>query len=192
MPVPLRELQTARLRLRSPVPEDAADYFTYLFGCPEVGKYMLWAPHKDPEESRISIRKALDRCREGTAYRWVITSREDRKLLGLMDLVRIDREAGCCSFVYMLGIPYQGQGYGSEALKAALDFAFTDLKLQRVTADHMAENPASGRAMEKAGMIRTGFHKAKYEKNGICHDAAEYTITRSQWMQNREQNLSDA
>lgn len=185
-PIPFRVLETERLILRELTPEDAPDYFAYLFGCPDVAKYMLWSPHKSPEESRKSIEKALERRRDGTACRWAITRREDGQLMGLIDLVRIDREQECCSFVYMLGIPFQGNGYGMEALRAVLAFAFTDLALQTVRADHMAENPASGRVMEKAGMVRTCFHPGKYIKDGTAHDAVEYSITRNRWLSVRK------
>ena len=52
------------------------------------------------------------------------------------------------------------------------------MDMERVEADHMTENTASGAVMRKAGMVCTGREPAKYEKNGIFHDAVSYVITR--------------
>ena len=64
----------------------------------------------------------------------------------------------------------------TEVLRRVIDFAFDGLGLNRVEADHFAENPASGRVMEKAGMTKEGYARQKYCKNGVFHDAVLYGI----------------
>lgn len=56
---------------------------------------------------------------------------------------------------YWLGRPYWGAGYATEAARAVTDVA---LALDRgpVTAGHYADNPASGRVLEKVGFVYTG------------------------------------
>jgi RimJ/RimL family protein N-acetyltransferase len=81
----------------------------------------------------------------------------------------------------MLGQDFWGQGYGTEAVKAVFEFLFEEMDIQRIEADHMVENPASGAVMRKAGMVKTGLETAKYEKNGVLHDAVCYAITKEQW-----------
>ena len=71
-------------------------------------------------------------------------------------------------------------GYATEALEAVMDFAFSACKAQELRADHYQGNEASGRVMEKAGMIYQGTIPAKYTKNGISYDAPQYRITCSQ------------
>ena len=51
-----------------------------------------------------------------------------------------------------------------------------ELELKRIVADHMAENPASGAVMRKAGMQHIGTEKAKYNKHSKWHDAEVYEI----------------
>lgn len=172
-------LETSRLQLRKLTLDDAEDYHRHLFGSEAVSRYMLWSPHRDVSESVASIRKVLRRYEEGRCYRWGITLKATEELIGIIDLLRFDEEADSCSFAYMLGQAYWGRGYGTEALKAVFDFAFTKMEIRSITADHMAENPASGRVMEKAGMTRTRFLPEKYQKNGKTYDAIEYTITQS-------------
>lgn len=81
----------------------------------------------------------------------------------------------------MLGTDFWNRGYGTEAVKAVFDFAFRELGIESITADHMAQNPASGAVMRKAGMRQCGVTPGKYEKNGIKHDAVCYEITKEEW-----------
>ena len=180
---PFQELETPRLLLRKLRPEDCMDFYHRLGGSPEVTEHMLWVPHRDLEESMTSIRKTLARYEAGTGYRWAIARREDDSLLGIIDLLGFDETLDSCSFAYMLGREFWGKGYGTEALSAVLDFAFSRMELKLVTADHFVENPASGAVMAKAGMTRIRTIPGKYEKNGIRHDAVEYRITKEAWMQ---------
>jgi len=47
---------------------------------------------------------------------------------------------------------YQGRGYATEAARALIDHAFTELRLRRIIATTSHDNRASIRVMEKAGM----------------------------------------
>lgn len=177
-----QELYTARLRLRKLRMDDLEDYYHRLGGSREVTRYMLFQPHKDIAESAASIEKNLRRYAAGRHYHWAIAARDTDSLMGVITLLRIDEETGTCSFAYMLGKDFWGRGYGTEALKAVLDFGFSQLELERIEADHMAENAASGAVMRKVGMTWQGMEPAKYEKNGRTYDAVCYGITREVWL----------
>ena len=181
-----REIRTERLLLRRFRESDAPNYYAQLGSSREVTRHMLWQPHTSPEESRGSIHKILARYDSGDCYCWAITLPEEDLLIGRIDLLRIDREKGSCSFAYMLGENQWNKGYGTEALRAVIGFAFEALGMDCVTADHMTENPASGKVMEKAGMVHTRTLPEKYEKNGRFFDAEEYTVTRDRWLRPTE------
>ncbi len=55
---------------------------------------------------------------------------------------------------YVLDPDHHGRGYATEMVVAALDLAFGELGLRRVTAGCFAANIGSWRVMEKAGMRR--------------------------------------
>ena len=118
------ELHTSRLRLRKLTPTDVEAYYIRIGSNPNVTKYMLFSPHKDISESAASIEKALRRYREGKCYRFCIALRETNELIGVIEPLRFDEEKSSCSFAYMLAEKFWGQGYGTEALKAVLDFLF--------------------------------------------------------------------
>lgn len=180
----LKEIRTERLKLRKLRREDAIAYYEDLSSSEAVTRYMLFSKHTSPEDGVKSVEKNLSRYETGRNYYWVVADPETEDLMGVISLLRFDEHVSSCSFAYMLGEKFWGRGYGTEAVKAVFDFAFSEMDIKKIEADHMAENPASGAVMRKAGMKRAGTIPGKYEKNGRLHDAVRYEITREEWMRN--------
>ncbi len=170
--VELRELQTARLRLRRLSFDDVYDYYERLGSDGEVSKYMLFEPHQDIGETLALIEEALVRYEEENFYRWGIENEDG--LIGVIELLHFDEESESCSFACMLGKVWWGQGYATEAVQEVFRFAAEELGVKKITADHMAPNAASGAVMRKAGMVQVGVIPGKYEKHGQRHDAIVY------------------
>lgn len=62
---------------------------------------------------------------------------------------------------YWLGRPFWGKGYATEAARAVADFA-ASLGQGPVIARHYADNPASGRVLQKIGFIYSGERKQSF------------------------------
>lgn len=174
----LRELRTEDLILRKVRREDATLYYQRIGSREAVTRYMLFNPHTDMADSIESVENVLRRYEAGKCYRWAIALKEDDSIIGIIELLRFDEENNTCSFAYMIGDEFWGKGYGTQALKAAIEFAFTEMELSCVEADHMAANPASGAVMRKAGMMYIRTDERKYNKNGKAYDAVVYRITK--------------
>ena len=174
----LQELESERLMLRKVRREDAESYYRNLGSREAVTQGMLWNPHQVIAESVASVEKTLRRYGEGRCYRWAVTEKGSDELIGIMELLRFDERDCSCSFAYMLAPEYWGMGYGSEVLQRVFRFAFEEMGVERICADHFADNPASGGAMRKAGMTQIGTERGKYVKNGVSHDAVLYEIIR--------------
>lgn len=170
-------IETERLLLRQLQLGDVYEYYERLFGDADVSRYMLFDPHQTIMESLESVQRKLARYEEGNFYCWGVELKEEPGLMGLVELVRLDEQADTCSFAYMLGCNYWNQGYGTELLKAVFRFAFEELEVERIVADHMTPNVASGKVMEKAGMKHIGTETGKYEKLGQRFDAEIYEIS---------------
>ena len=177
----IKELRTKDLILRKVRREDAGLYYERIGSREAVTRYMLFPPHGDIRDSIESVENVLRRYETGRCYRWAIALKEDDSIIGIIELLRFDEEAGTCSFAYMIGDGFWGRGYGTQALKAALDFGFSEMELSAVEVDHMSANPASGAVMRKCGMVHIRNEEAKYEKNGCVYDAIVYRITREQF-----------
>ena len=182
----LEQIKTERLLLRKLRMTDAQCYYDHIGSSEEVTEYMLWNPHGSLRESCDSIARVLAKYESERCYTWAITRIGDDSVIGRIDLLRFDETCNRCSFAYMLGKKFWGRGYGTEALKAVFSFAFERLKVESIVADHMSENVASGRVMQKAGMCHLGRYASKYEKNGRLYDADVYRITVDDWKKQKE------
>lgn len=177
--VPMKELETARLNLRRLRFEDLHDYYERITSDGDVTRYLILEPHQDIGETLEELQNTLECYEEGGCYRWGIALKEDDSLIGVFALVRFDKEAESCSFAYMLGKQWWNRGYATEAMTEAFRFAFEELGVRKITADHMAPNAASGAVMRKAGMVQVGVIPGKYEKHGQVYDAVCYELSRA-------------
>jgi len=88
------------------------------------------------------------------AERAFLIARRDGTLVGGCGLGPAD--TGAPEIGYWLGVPFWGQGYATEAVRALIDFAFTELGHDGVQAGARVTNPASRRILEKCGFQWTG------------------------------------
>jgi ribosomal-protein-alanine N-acetyltransferase len=57
---------------------------------------------------------------------------------------------------YWIALPHRNKGYMTEAISAVIMYGFSELGLTRIQAYHSINNPASGRVLEKAGLLYEG------------------------------------
>ncbi len=71
--------------------------------------------------------------------------------------------------------------YVTEAARAVINFGFEKLSLHRIQATHFGNNPASGRVMQKVGMLYEGCRRQHTLKWGEYRDIKLYGILRYDW-----------
>ncbi|HZS45392.1 MAG TPA: GNAT family protein [Blastocatellia bacterium] len=79
-------------------------------------------------------------------------------------------------FGYWLAKPYWGQGITTDAVRVFIRYAFSELKLSKLTADVFAFNTASARVLEKNGFQKEGYLRQHYFKDGKFIDAIAYGL----------------
>ena len=86
-----------------------------------------------------------------------IVLKENNLLIGCCS-IEVDKEYGykLAKIGYWIGEEYWGQGFATEITNKLLEFGFKDLKLNKISATHIEDNPASGRVLEKCGFIKEG------------------------------------
>ena len=144
------EIHTKRLKLRALRIADA-QRIAQLCGDPGVATMILRAPLPYLEvaaEGFIMTLAARKRLGEDFVFAAELPGE------GLVGMIGAHK-AGDAGFEigYWYGRPYWGKGLASEALAAFLSEA---KKLGQLLAGHFADNPASGRVLEKAGFTYTG------------------------------------
>ncbi|HEY6481290.1 MAG TPA: GNAT family N-acetyltransferase [Streptosporangiaceae bacterium] len=84
---------------------------------------------------------------------------------------------------YRLRRPAWGQGYAAEGSRALIRTGFTELGVQRVVAETLAEHAASRRVMEKAGLTLARSYGRPWPDpvTGDEHEVVQYALTRADW-----------
>ena len=178
-------METKSLILRKLEQRDAPLYYSRITSRAAVAKGMLWDSHDTPEETDAVVRRSILRYADPACHRWAIALRSDDTIIGVADLLRFTDDHQC-SFAYMIGEDFWSQGYATEALRAIFAYGFDHLGLERIEADHLSDNPASGRVMRKLGMRHLGTKSHAYEKHGIPRDAEAYAVTKDQFIRGSE------
>jgi len=171
-----QKIHTERLLLRKIVPEDAQAVHAWM-GDPEVCKYERWKPHPDAGYSRGYIAEVFD-YRSEELYWWGIELRG--QLIGSVCIVNIDSNDRKAALGFCLARKFWSKGYATEAVAAVLEFMFNDVGLNRIEASHSVNNKASGRVLEKAGLLLEGRAKDYYFCNSGFQDSNLYAITKAQ------------
>jgi len=149
-PLPPQLLETARLSLRKPRPEDAPLIFQAYASDPEVVRYLTFLPHQHVRESEEAVQRFTEHWETGKTFHWLIFQQDSQQLVGG---ISARREQGVV-LGYCLARAFWGKGYMSEAVNAVVNWAFSDPSVFRVWAVCDLENEASARLLE-----RNGFHQ---------------------------------
>ena len=173
-------LETQRLILRPFDLSDASEV-QRLAGDFAIADMTLLIPHPyeaGMAEEWISAHQA--NFESGKDVTFAVTLRCDGALLGAMSFT-LKNEYRRAELGYWIGKPYWGQGYCTEAAEAIVRYAFTQMDLNRVCAFHFARNPASGRVMQKIGMVCEGTYRQHVMRWDKYEDLVAYAILREDW-----------
>ncbi|MEA3190603.1 MAG: hypothetical protein QOD77_1185 [Thermoplasmata archaeon] len=142
-------LATPRLRLRRPLPADAAAIFARYGSDPEVTRFLSWPTHRSLDDAAAFVRLAEAGWQEGTDCPWLVEDRAGR-LLGAAGVrsTALGWEVG-----YLLARDAWGQGYAREAVSAILA-ALAALPARPVVALVALGNDASMRVLAACGFVR--------------------------------------
>jgi ribosomal-protein-alanine N-acetyltransferase len=177
------ELPTARLILKVLGPEFARlslDYYTR-----NRAFLAEWNPLPAPDfytlpHHRERLRAELDLIEHDRMVRFWLFKREDVAFdtaIGNIAFNNIVRGAfQSCHLGYQLDEREVNQGFITEALWRAIEYAFDDMKLHRIEANIMPRNLRSRRVVEKLGFVEEGLAKHYLKINGVWEDHIHYVL----------------
>ena len=168
------ELETERLILRRYRPEDADALYRQLGSDAATARYSGWNPYATPETARETVRRFLESYDDRHAYSWVMDL--DDVVVGTIGAY--DYEDGQIEVGFSVVPAWQGRGLATEALKAVLEYLTGNEGIARVSAWCAAENTASRRVLEKAGMRPAGTEKDGVTAGGRTYDKLTFVYTR--------------
>ncbi|MEJ1157769.1 GNAT family N-acetyltransferase [Prosthecomicrobium sp. N25] len=131
---------------------------------------------------RRRIKRYQQEIRADHGYPFFLFRSADHALLGGLTLSYVRRGVTqSCALGYWMGAAHAGKGYMTSAVRAALPFAFTTLRLHRVEAACLPSNAASIRLLEKVGFTREGYARRYLCINGFWQDHLLYAVVDEDW-----------
>lgn len=145
-------IETRRLTLRAPVPEDASR-LARLCDDPEIARMTATMPTPyGIEDARAFIARCA--AADPRLHAPLLIELDDEGVVGGLGFH--GKGPGPVEVGYWIGEPWRGRGYASEALIGAMNWAARGWRKRVVAAGHFSDNPASGVVLCRAGFLYTG------------------------------------
>ena len=171
---PFLPIATDRLTLR-PLEEQDAAPMANLANDSRIAERLARLPHpytlKDAHQFIEYAQKGLQ---QGTHVNLAVIRRADQTFMGVVGL---EEEVG-----FWLGLPFWGQGYGKEAIKSLVQFAFFTLQREELSGCALENNTGSRRIFEGIGFIQTGLNEATSVAYQGTKPAVNYALTRTDFI----------
>lgn len=122
---------------------------------PQVHRYLGNKPVKNRGEIRAVIEFVRNQYEQNGIGRWAMIHKETNAFMGWAGLKfvtgAINQHVNYYDLGYRLSRNYWGQGYATEAAKAALNYGLEELKLNEIFAAAHIDNLASNKILQKLG-----------------------------------------
>jgi len=167
-----------RIYLRALEPEDAPALKQFISD-PEVTRtLMAYRPYTIAQELEF-IERATKQ--DNDIVLGIATKSED-KLIGTTGLHRIDWRDRRTEFGILIGAKDEwNKGYGTDATRTIVRYAFETLNLNRVGLRVYEHNPRAMRAYEKAGFRKEGVLRQEAFREGRYWDTIIMGVLRNDW-----------
>ncbi len=174
MDIRFPQIETARLKLRAPVAEDAPTLAS-LWSDPDVTKYIPIILFRTKEELEEFIPLTRQRWAERGFGMLIVTTKENDTVIGYCGLQFLNSSPQV-EIYYGFSKNAWDRGFATEAARAMLRFAFETVKLESVAGVTQPENTASQKVLEKIGLKKDPETRTFYDN--VC---AYFTISREEF-----------
>lgn len=102
-------------------------------------------------------------------------------IVGDCSLHDVDRHNRTCDVGIALGKPFWSKGYGREALRLLVDYAFKHHNLHRVGLEVLADDDRAVNCYRNVGFVEEGRLRQRDWANGEYHDVLVMGILAEEW-----------
>lgn len=179
------KLETPRLVIRDYTPADEEEYYQLKSDEGAMLRYQSDIMVHSREEARKEFAGVLSDAvkPDRLFYFFRVELRESGRQVGSVGYTVTERtpvgklvHAG-----YFYFPEFWGKGYGTQAFREVLRFAFTEDGVYRVTTGCLAENRGSERIMQKCGLIKEAEHVDWQWHEGRMKTRLEYRLLKSEY-----------
>lgn len=170
-------LETERLILRAPRLGDAKG-LAALANDKRIAENTRRIPHPYKRSDADDFISAVNVPGPDGEVAFLITLR-DGPVIGACGIAMQD---GAPDVGYWLGVKYWSKGYATEATRAVIDYAFTELGHDSLSAGARVTNPASRRILEKCGFQWTGVGLCRIRAIHSSAPIDRFRLDRGLWL----------
>ncbi len=167
-------LETERLTLRRPTLADVPA-IAHLANDRRIAENTRRLPHPYSQHDAAEFVRAIS----GDSGETVFLIEQNHAPLGMVGIDR--RTPDPPELGYWLGVAHWGQGFGTEAARAVIDFFFEESDAEHLIAGARVANPASRNILEKCGFQWSGVELHRFEALGSSTPVDCFRLTRGVW-----------
>ena len=167
-------LETERLTLRRPTLADVRA-IAHLANDRRIAENTRRLPHPYQQDHAVEFVRATAAA-DGEI---VFLIEQNYSPIGMVGIDRSTQDAP--ELGYWLGVTHWGQGFGTEAARAAIDFFFEEFDAEHLTSGARVANPASRNILEKCGFQWSGVELHRFEALGSSTPVDCFRLSRSVW-----------
>jgi RimJ/RimL family protein N-acetyltransferase len=176
-------IKTDRLILRPFEKADLAEVLGY-YSLPDVQRYLDWKA-RDAGEAKTAfeaMRKQTRLTRPGDILTLAVVRKSDAKVLGHVSVKWTDATASQGELRFAIAPTFRREGFGSEAVKAMITYAFEHHKLHRIFARTAGHNEASARLLKGLGMRLEAHYREHALFQGEWDEELHFALLDREWL----------
>ncbi len=152
--------------------QEDIDLAKSLWNDPQVTRFLCASGVFTEQDILQRLDREIDNQAQYSIQYWPIFLLEDGDLIGCCGLRCYDMEKKIYEIGFHLRPKYWGHGLGSEAAKAVINYAFSQLGASDLFAGHNPNNLNSRKILERLGFHYIG--DEFYEPTGLYHPSYRY------------------
>ena len=167
-------LETERLTLRRPTLADVRA-IAHLANDRRIAENTRRLPHPYQQDHAVEFVRAT----AAADSEMVFLIEQNYSPIGMVGIDRSTQDAP--ELGYWLGVEHWGQGFGTEAARAVIDFFFEEFDAEHLISAARVANPASRNILEKCGFQWSGVELHRFEAICCSTPVDRFRLSRSVW-----------
>jgi ribosomal-protein-alanine N-acetyltransferase len=147
------QLETERFFLRKFQMSDAHDIYSNWLSDKDSARYNAWRVHSSIEVTEEYLSEWIDSYKKNDYFHWAVADKNTEEAIGSVTVSSIKKGKKYCEIGYTIAKKLWNQGIATEVLTRVLEYLTNEVGFETICAMHDVRNVASGRVMEKAGMV---------------------------------------
>jgi RimJ/RimL family protein N-acetyltransferase len=149
----------------------------------EVGGLAGYKAPMSVEQTKDWLQHNNERVRKGEGFFYTVCELGDDRFIGTVWLKEVNYWHGSAELAIFMDRDHIGQGFGTDAQRILLDFAFTAVGMARVWLSVYAANKRAIRSYEKLGFRQEGLMRKSWRGPRGLEDSLLMAILAEEWQE---------